>query len=302
MLPGLRTLLAAIILSISILVFGLGAAALLRVAHGEFASSPAWRAPPEPVFAWNDAAKPALAMLQEEPPEAADSPGATEHSDKPSGMPAMTELETPSPPRPEEAARVENAQPARSGASGQNEEAAGRVTADGAASPAAPLSSSEIKLAASETFPAPSPSGAATIAPQDTDLVGFGSKAPAAAMENPATASAEQPGASVPGQASGDPVAAMVAAHTEQQVTAGNAGTTANGQARDKAAEKEKEEAKKRLRAERARRRRLAAERARIAQQQAAFAQPPFATQPSAPFTQPAMNAMPATTTGVRKR
>ena len=51
MLPGFRFLFAAIVLSMSVLVFGLGAAALLRAAHEEFASNPSWRAPPEPVFA-----------------------------------------------------------------------------------------------------------------------------------------------------------------------------------------------------------------------------------------------------------
>ena len=45
MLPGFRFLLAAIILATSILIFGLGAAALLRAAHEEFASNPTWRAP-----------------------------------------------------------------------------------------------------------------------------------------------------------------------------------------------------------------------------------------------------------------
>ena len=51
MLPGFRFLLAAIVLSMSVLVFGLGAAALLRAAHEEFASSPTWRVAPEPKFA-----------------------------------------------------------------------------------------------------------------------------------------------------------------------------------------------------------------------------------------------------------
>ncbi len=51
MLPGFRFLFAAIVLSLSLLVFGLGAAALLRAAHEEFASTPSWRAPPETVFA-----------------------------------------------------------------------------------------------------------------------------------------------------------------------------------------------------------------------------------------------------------
>ena len=51
MLPGFRFLLAAIVMATSVLVFGLGAAALFKAAHEEFASIPARRAPPEPQFA-----------------------------------------------------------------------------------------------------------------------------------------------------------------------------------------------------------------------------------------------------------
>jgi hypothetical protein len=71
MLPGFRFLFAAIVLSMSILIFGLGAAALLRAAHEEFASSPPWHATPETVFAQQrEATKPVLAMLRVEPPSA----------------------------------------------------------------------------------------------------------------------------------------------------------------------------------------------------------------------------------------
>src|SRR6202021_1196742 len=64
MLPGFRFLFAAIVLSMSMLVFGLGAAALLRAAHEEFASMPAWRPAPETTFAQKaDAPPPVLAML-----------------------------------------------------------------------------------------------------------------------------------------------------------------------------------------------------------------------------------------------
>ena len=51
MLPGFRFLFAAVMVSMSILIFGLGAAALLRAAHEEFASSPPWHATPETTFA-----------------------------------------------------------------------------------------------------------------------------------------------------------------------------------------------------------------------------------------------------------
>ncbi len=69
MLPGFRFLLAAILLSMSILVFGLGAAALLRAAHEEFAGNPAWHGTPETTFAQQrEAARPILAMLRVETP------------------------------------------------------------------------------------------------------------------------------------------------------------------------------------------------------------------------------------------
>ena len=71
MLPGFRFLFAAVILSMSVLIFGLGAAALLRTAHEEFASLPTRRAPPEPVFPRpNDSLMPTLAMLRVDPPVA----------------------------------------------------------------------------------------------------------------------------------------------------------------------------------------------------------------------------------------
>src|SRR5437762_7352912 len=75
MLPGFRFLFAAIVLSMSVLVFGLGAAALLRTAHEQFASIPSRRAPPEPVFAQhNEPTIPTLALLRFEPPVAENEP------------------------------------------------------------------------------------------------------------------------------------------------------------------------------------------------------------------------------------
>src|SRR4051812_48469680 len=68
MLPGFRFLFAAIVLSMSILIFGLGAAALLRAAHDQFASNPVRRVPPEPVFAQPGGTPlPTLALLRIEP-------------------------------------------------------------------------------------------------------------------------------------------------------------------------------------------------------------------------------------------
>ena len=69
MLPGFRFLFAAILLSVSILVFGLGAAALLRAAHEEVASNPGWHAAPDATFAQQaEVARPVLAMLRVDPP------------------------------------------------------------------------------------------------------------------------------------------------------------------------------------------------------------------------------------------
>ena len=77
MLPGFRFLFAAVMLSMSLLVFGLGAAALLRAAHESFASNPSWRGSPEVAFAQRpDTTLAMLATLRVEP--AAERPLAVE--------------------------------------------------------------------------------------------------------------------------------------------------------------------------------------------------------------------------------
>ncbi len=69
MLPGLRFLFAAIMLSVSLLVFGLGAAALFRAAHQAFASNPSWRGAADLTFVQKgEAAAPVLATLRVDPP------------------------------------------------------------------------------------------------------------------------------------------------------------------------------------------------------------------------------------------
>jgi hypothetical protein len=66
MLPGIRFLCAAVVLAVSLVIFGMGAAALLRSAHEEFASLPN-RRPPVPVFSPQPEPPPSLAMLRFEP-------------------------------------------------------------------------------------------------------------------------------------------------------------------------------------------------------------------------------------------
>jgi hypothetical protein len=64
MLPDLRFLLVAIVLSLSIMIFGLGAAALLRSAQQEVASLPTRHVQPATIFAQQtEATTPTLAML-----------------------------------------------------------------------------------------------------------------------------------------------------------------------------------------------------------------------------------------------
>lgn len=72
MLPGIRFLFAAFVLSMSLLVFGFGATALLRSAHQEVASLPSRRTPPETVFSQPAEAPPRLAMLRMDAPAPAD--------------------------------------------------------------------------------------------------------------------------------------------------------------------------------------------------------------------------------------
>jgi len=67
MLPGFRFLFAAIMLSLSLLIFGLGAAALFRAAHESFASNSSWRATPDVPFAARPDTLPVLATLRVEP-------------------------------------------------------------------------------------------------------------------------------------------------------------------------------------------------------------------------------------------
>lgn len=96
MLPGFRFLVAAIVFSLSLLVFGLGAAALFRAAHEQFASSSSWRTTPEGSYTSflppAEPPRPVIAMLRVEPPPAS-APASTseQHTDLPSvGAPVET--------------------------------------------------------------------------------------------------------------------------------------------------------------------------------------------------------------------
>jgi hypothetical protein len=180
MLPGFRFLFAAIVLSTSLLIFGLGAAALLRAAHEEFASIPSRRAPPEIVFAQQSDTRPTLAILRvepsaeeenaatpasdsaqvaappmEQPATVAKAPEPVKSAAEPEKIAALTDIATP----------VENSPPSEPPKS----EAIGSETSVQAETPAqadAPSPAVETKLAAiAETTPA-APNQTAVTAPE----------------------------------------------------------------------------------------------------------------------------------------
>ncbi|NOJ38189.1 hypothetical protein [Bradyrhizobium australiense] len=183
MLPGFRFLFTAIVLSMSVLVFGLGAAALLRAAHEEFANLPSRRAAPEPMFArQNDDPLPTLALLRVEPPaveKPADNvPAATvpeTASDSPAAVgqtPEASPVESgnlavlkPAEPMQAEAAKEATKEATKPEPPAQE---ASADTPPAPVSPAAtdaPATNTEVKLAAvAET---PGPSAVATSSPAE---------------------------------------------------------------------------------------------------------------------------------------
>jgi len=166
MLPGFRFLFAAIVLSMSVLIFGLGAAALLRAAHEQFASIPSRRAPPEPVFTREgEPLIPTLALLRVEPEVTEKVPGdVTGTAILETVAPAAPAAEaTPAEPeklatlKPEEPTPAETVKP---------EIPAAETTPAVAATPAeTPITTEDVKVAAIVETPPPA-NVAAPIAPE----------------------------------------------------------------------------------------------------------------------------------------
>jgi hypothetical protein len=180
MLPGFRFLFTAIVLSMSVLIFGLGAAALLRAAHEEFANLPSRRAPPQPMFARQiDDSPPTLALLRIDPPvaekpaengPAAAIPEATPDIPSPAGQTpdaAAAEPEKLAAVSPADPMQVEAAKP---------EAPAKEASAETPAAPApaaetkAPAAAADVKLAAIPETPEPA---AATPPAPATDIYSF---------------------------------------------------------------------------------------------------------------------------------
>jgi hypothetical protein len=179
MLPGFRFLFTAIVLSMSILIFGLGAAALLRAAHEEFANLPARRAPPQPMFArQNDDEPPTLALLRVDTPVAENS---AESTPAPAAPDATTDIpasaaQTPDtrPVEPEKLAALKPADPVEAEAA-KPEQPASEAGAEAPPAPAsttaseAPAAGADVNIAAIAATPEPAaatpPEPAADIPP-----------------------------------------------------------------------------------------------------------------------------------------
>ena len=172
MLPGFRFLFSAIILSMSVLIFGLGAAALLRSAHEEFANLPSRRSTPEPMFArLSDDQPPTLALLRVEPPVAdkqvenvpADVPATAPDTTAPTGQaPDAVQAE------PEKLAALTSAEPTQAEAAKPEApaEEAGVEASVIAAKIEAPPVEAEVKIAAIAATLEPTPAPAT--APEPT--------------------------------------------------------------------------------------------------------------------------------------
>ena len=169
MLPGFRFLFAAIVLSMSILVFGLGAAALLRAAHEEFANLPSRRAPPEPVFTrLNDDPMPSLALLRVDLPVAEKPLDDVRAAAVPEIAPdIVAPVETAADERPADPEKVAALSPEEVPA--KPPAPATEATAETPAAPVVtetPVADAEVKLAAiAETPTPPAASGSAPAVP-----------------------------------------------------------------------------------------------------------------------------------------
>jgi hypothetical protein len=177
MLPGFRFLFTAIVLSMSILIFGLGAAALLRAAHEEFANLPARRAPPQPMFARQSDDEPTtLALLRVDTPVAENAPAQEATTDVPASAGQTPDTR---PAEPEKLAAEPIQEEAAKPAEPANEASAETpVAPTSATATEAPAANAEVKIAAiaataepaAATPPATSPGPAADMPPFEGNI------------------------------------------------------------------------------------------------------------------------------------
>jgi hypothetical protein len=269
MLPGFRFLFTAIVLSMSILVFALGAAALLRAAHEEFANLPSRRTTPEPVFArLNDGPPPTLALLRVDPPvaekpaEAENVPAAAVPETAPDIAAPAAQAPDASPAEPEKLAALKPAEP---------------MPVE-AAKPEAPAKEPSAETPA---VPAPAAETEAPVTAADTKL--------AAIVETPEPAAATPPAPDVY-SFEGNVAATRIATLGGPAIIVDENTVAKTTEAKTREAKPDQSAARKRAAAERVReRRQIAARRARLARE-AALAQQqlqanPFAQLPVARAT-----------------
>ncbi len=252
MLPSFRFLFTAIVLSASLLVFGLGAAALLRTAHEEFASNPFWHTAPETTFAQQSEPRdPVLAMLRVDPlpPEQevlGDVPSVAAPVE-PAAIPsAAAEPENIAALTSEEVSPQETAKPEIPAAESPAQSETAPAQAEAAAG--------ETSIAATEQASSPANEAAATASEQASAPASpeaGAASANIAALDAPTAAIEAKPAAKVASAISAEPDGSVI---------------------------------KKRQEARRAAQRRRIAARARLARQAAEQAANPFAQ----PFAQPA--------------
>jgi hypothetical protein len=308
MLPGFRFLFGAIVLCFSMMVFGLGAAALFRAAHEEFASRPSWRATPgtmlaqqnEPFAQRSDSSITVLALLEVEPDDKAAASETPHDSAREPGLQPSASEATAAVPEPAAGNLVDPPKPVALSAPEEPSPVAASETVKETAkdAPTTPQSETMAHLEpgmapgeeSAEVEHAAPPAGASAPAPPIASLNETASTTvePSTPASEPINIPAVQPETVVP--------APKIAALGSPETT--------DTQAREKEASNEirakayRNFIKKRLRAQRAAkaRRRLAQHRARTVRR-AAVQQPPpaaraaFQPQPPAAFT-----TVPATT------
>ncbi|HEY0851411.1 MAG TPA: hypothetical protein VGD96_15950 [Bradyrhizobium sp.] len=272
MLPGIRFLLAAIILTMSILIFGLGAAALLRAAHEEVANVPARRVMPEPVFAQQADPPATLAMLRIEPAA-------------PEKAPDMPPMAMPAPEPVPEAIPVPKVETENLAALKLDDVAPAETAAPEPA--ATPEVAATPETAAAE-IPAPLPAAPEPPPAAETTL---------AALDAPPSPPVVE-AAPVPFEPIAPPAMTDASLPVTKTAALGDAAKTGNPVEAKAGEQPDRSEIRKKQRAERAReRRRQAARRARLATQQAAVAQ-----QPTDPFSQALLATQQAQPTATTRR
>jgi hypothetical protein len=272
MLPGFRFLFAAIVLSMSILVFGLGAAALLRAAHEEVSSNPSWRAAPETMFAQHgDTPRPVLAMLRVEPLPA--------EPKAPDNNPAIA--------APAEPATVAPAEPAGSAATPAEPERIAALKPDDA--PQSETAKPELPLAQTSTPSEAPPVQADTSAAAAEARIALSEQAlpDKAVPEKAASDQAASDQALPPVNEAAPTVSEQISAPASPDADAGATKVAAldspsvtvdtKPAAKEASAKPDRGAIKRRLQARRAKERRRMAARARVAQQPLQPATDPFA-------------------------